>query len=302
MYNAFIMSAVVFDGRKEARKRELLVREAVSALGFTPRVMSVVFDEDVGGQLYTNLKFQAAARVGIEFGRTDVSMRTSLAQLQAVVKQLGEREDVHGLMVQKPTKAQWSSLGTRSLESTARAFEDWWRLLVAEIPSDKDMDCLTRHNLDGVYQGTSAILPATVKAVVLVLELAKPGVKHPGVEWLRGKRGVVVGRSDVVGRPLAAWMEQAGMRVRLCGSQDDLYEAVPKADVVASATGVPSLISAPMVSEGAVVVDVGEPKGDVDFAAVQAKARFITPVPGGVGPMTVVALMENVVEVAGAST
>lgn len=286
------MSAVVFDGRAFAYKREAELKKVMGKLGFIPRLTSIVFEEDPGSQLYTQLKMQAAVRVGIEFDRVDVSFANDFSIVRRHIRQACERADVHGVLVQKPAKKIWFD-HNRSQSGAPVKFEDWWKIIASEIRTDKDVDCLSQGNLHKVYQGGGKILPATVKAVLTILKIAL-GEKLE--QNLVGKGVVVIGRSDIVGRPLAAILRQKGAVVGLVGSQDDLVGMLKNADIVVSATGVEGLVKAEMVQEGVIVIDVGAPKGDVVFEEVKEKAKFITPVPGGVGPVTVISLLENLLD------
>lgn len=275
---------IVFDGRVEAKKREQGLAARVSSSGLKPCMVSVVFVEDAGSLLYTGLKKKAAERVGIEFVEYEVSIASKLEGIVDLIGELSGDGSVDGVMIQKPTKLTWQ-------EATGEqdGFDVWWKSLVGAVDPKKDVDCLTEVNLDKVYDGTWKVLPATVKAVLSVLEIALGGLE------LSGKTASVIGRSDIVGRPLAAVLEQRGAEVCLFGS--DVDSAVTReADVLISATGKTDLVGREMVKDGAVVIDVGAPKGDVKFDEVRGKAAFITPVPGGVGPMTVVSLLENLVD------
>lgn len=323
VYN-FPMSAVIFDGTAFAAEREEVLQRRIQNLAVTPRLASVVFAEDPTGQLYTRLKMEAAARVGVEFDKVEVSFKDDLAHIQERIHQTGVRDDIHGMLVQKPSKQLWKTLffghSERSEESISlrdvsvlpqhdvqrtRSFEDWWRLLTAEIPVAKDVDCLTQENLQKVYRGEWQLVPATVKAVLMI------GLRAKGIgdsedlhlqSVLKRQRPfssdsiAVIGRSELVGRPLSAVLSQAGARVSLLGSTDDLVDFVPKADMVVGATGVSGLIGGGLIKKGAVVIDVGSPQGDIVFREAKEKASFITPVPEGVGPVTVVSLLENLVE------
>ncbi|OGV95598.1 hypothetical protein A2W24_06900 [Microgenomates group bacterium RBG_16_45_19] len=296
------MAVIIFDGRGEARKREQVLKHRVDSLGRAPRLMSLVFHEDQGGQLYTRLKMEAALRVGIEFDREEFSLNDPVEQLVPEVQSLSQRPDVHGLLIQKPTKAVW-----KQVTGTHRhgEFGWWWQQLTSALAPAKDVDCLAKANLDLVYGGNWRIVPATVKSILSILEIALNLSNHELTnnnelklkQALTGTKTVVIGRSEIIGRPLAAVMTQAGAVVSLVGSQtEDLGQHTASAKIVISATGVPKLIKEDLIRPGAVVIDVGSPAGDVDFEAVKDEVAFITPVPGGVGPMTVVSLLENLVE------
>jgi methylenetetrahydrofolate dehydrogenase (NADP+)/methenyltetrahydrofolate cyclohydrolase len=318
------MAAKVFEGKKFASKREEVIKKRISKSGFCPKMVSVFFAEDAGSVLYTNLKQAAAKRVGIDFHAEKVSIRDEIGTLLRLLKKHSEDSSVHGLMIQKPAKQvffevvdqKWAGPGVFSTlaknlkhlisrEGMGKGTDEWWRRLVTEIPIKKDVDCLTPVNLDLVYRARWKIVPATVRAVLSILDMT-------GLDPVN-KRVVVVGRSEIVGKPLAHVLVQEGALVKLCastgvvaetlGSQlvdmhepKDLAHAVSEADIVVSATGKPGIITANMIKKGAAVVDVGAPVGDVEFEEVKREASFITPVPGGVGPVTVVSLMENLLD------
>lgn len=300
------MSAIVFDGVEAARKYEVQVRDRVRLLPKRPRILSVVFEEDAGSQLYTRLKFEAAARVGIDFDRMDFRFGDNLDQMQEQIQYACARQDVDGVMIQKPSKLKWNTV----MRTHGRGkFADWWQALTMCICLHKDVDCLTRQHLDMVYAGEWQMLPATVRGVLLILEEAlgvREGILSSHEPWLeatsetkplQGKRVAVVGRSDIVGKPLAAVLSQKGAVVQVCGSKtEDLGMITAAAEIVVSATGVAHLLKEDLIHPGAVVIDVGSPKPDVDFEAVKEEVAFITPVPYGVGPMTVVSLLMNQVD------
>ena len=166
--------------------------------------------------------------------------------------------------------------------------------IVETIIPTKDVDCLTAVNLGRLMMGEMTLLPATVRGIWEIL--GKAGINE---KTIVGKNVSVLGRSDIVGKPLANLLINRGATVTVCHHQTkDLACLIKRADIVISATGSPNLVKGEMVKEGAIVIDVGSPKGDVDFGSVVKKASFITPVPGGVGPMTVVSLLENFLDLA----
>ncbi len=292
------MSAIVFKGREEAKKREEVLREQIGSLSFAPRMTSVVFAEDSSSQVYTKLKFEASIRVGVEFDRVDVSIGNSVEELQQVVASASGREDIHGVMIQKPAKQVWYE---QTQKKDPLAFEQWWRMLTMKLDPMKDVDCLASVNLDRVYGGDWVVLPATVMGMVTIIKLAlelmemhRSRLTQSGGLDLRGLQAVVVGRSEIVGKPMAAVLRHYGAHTQMVGSQtQDLPKLTASADILVSATGKEKLIVGGSVKQGSIVIDVGAPKGDVDFESTSQVAGFITPVPGGVGPMTVVSLLEN---------
>lgn len=182
-----------------------------------------------------------------------------------------------------------------------------WQELVDQISPEKDVDCLTSTNLNLIKKGNPRFLPATVKAIGYCLfsafgitisqrtDLAKQGRFLS--RFLFGKRVVILGRSPIVGLPLSWWLKSLGGIVTLLGSDTkNISEHTKKADILISTVGKPNLVTGDMVKTGAIVIDSGSPLGDVAFSDVAKKASAITPVPGGVGPLTVISLMENVVQ------
>lgn len=279
--------ATIFNGNKFAIERLSLLKERVASLSTKPKLVSVVFQEDAMGMLYTSLKAQAAQSVGINFEKIVIKSNDSNHRTMEMIKNKCQDFLVTGLLIQKPNKYQYTKwiLGEAGMMTD---YTEWWEELTSAIEPKKDVDCLTRANLDRVYRGESDFLPATAQAVVSILELAV----DPR-ESLKDKEVVVVGRSELVGKPLAAFLQKLGAKVRNLGTNDDIKQSILLADIVVSATGKASLISGDMIKKEAIIIDVGEPKGDVDFATVQSKAAFITPVPGGVGPVTVASLLHN---------
>ncbi|MBI5356086.1 bifunctional 5,10-methylenetetrahydrofolate dehydrogenase/5,10-methenyltetrahydrofolate cyclohydrolase [Candidatus Collierbacteria bacterium] len=275
----------IIDGKKLAAEREQLLKIEVQKLtkkiGRRPRLVAVELSDDEGGRLYLKLKKAAAERVGIEF---DVVKRPGLAwQGQAL-------SDTDGIFIQHPRGYN----------------KQKWQELVDQIPPEKDVDCLTSENLRLIKEGNPRFLPATVKAVLYSLEhvfrLERPGLAWQGQalsDALRGKKIVILGRSPILGLPLFWWLKSLGVNVTLFHSQStisDLRLAVSEADILISSVGKPGLVTGNMVKKGAIVIDCGSPLGDVVFSEVAPKTSAITPVPGGVGPLTVVSLMENVVQ------
>ncbi|OGV93734.1 hypothetical protein A3B57_00245 [Microgenomates group bacterium RIFCSPLOWO2_01_FULL_47_10] len=295
--------AIVFDGNAFAAKRLETLKERVRVLGKKPMLVSVVFAEDSMGMLYTKLKAQAASEIGIGFEKVELRYHDSIHDSKENIGTLGKRAEVDGMLVQKPNKKQYLEWILNRVSDDIIAYEEWWEEIASAIDPKKDVDCLTRDNLDKVYRGEGEFLPATARAVVSILEaLLRPGELRTGeagggtLEHLKGKKIAMVGRSELVGKPLAFYLQYKGARVQILGSKDKLIDRLPQSEIIISATGQAGLITGDMVNEGITVIDVGEPRGDVDFASVLPKASFITPVPGGVGPVTVVSLLENLLD------
>ena len=285
--------ALLFDGKTFAKERETLLKEQIEQLthqGKKLRVKTIVFLEDEGSILYTRLKKAAAERLGISYEPIEHHMTDPVEDLIDEIHSASHDKEITGVMIQKPTKAVYEAV----CGADAPAFDVWWNNLTLAIDPDKDVDCLTRANLERIMTGDPYVLPATVKACISVLDEAKRVLQVSDQRW-REKSAVVIGRSDIVGKPLAAILASQFAHVENVG-KSDMPETLTKFDVIVSAVGKPNLVTGNMIQENAILLDVGAPKGDMERESVEPKVAFLTPVPGGIGPMTVVSLMENVVE------
>lgn len=290
---------IIFDGYALAQKREEQVKLRVQQLtqkGVKLKIAAVLFTEDQGSQLYTGLKREAAERVGIDYQVHEFSLSDNAEQVVKVVKKLNLDTAVTGIIIQKPWRQTWQTAKRVEGEpkDIQQAFASWWRFLTSSIDIKKDVDGLHPQTLESIKGGTwqkkGRVLPATAKAVLEIL-------KESGLS-LKNKKIIILGKSDIVGQPLFYELKNQGLNVEMIGSKEFASrvkkdQGLLDADVVVSATGREKLIVGSMVKDGVVVIDVGEPRPDVDFATVSQKTSFITPVPGGVGPMTVVCLLEN---------
>ncbi len=284
---------IVFDGYQFAQEREDTLKQRVQILSGSIAIAAILFEEDKGSQLYTRLKKEAAERVGIRYHCLGFSMSDDLGKVLAQLKTLNEDSTVTGIIIQKPARGRWMEVtGKRADE-----YVTWWHALVSQINQTKDVDGLHPETLAAIQHGTwkqeKKVMPATVKAVLEILNVAKEQVTLPADPIY-----IILGRSDILGQPLFYELRNQGQKVEIIGSKElttrvQSGQSLHDADVVISATGHPHLIVGGMIKQGAVVVDVGEPQPDVEFATVAPKAAFITPVPGGVGPVTVVSLLEN---------
>lgn len=277
------MDSKIIDGRKLALiRQEKLVRE-IKKLKIKPKIVSILVGDDVPSVLYTNIKQKKASEMGINFQPLYFSLPPQgwthelFEEVANKIKELNNDPSVHGIMMQLPLP-----------EGFLQGHDK--KELLQLIDPKKDVDGLN-------YRGkTWSFVPAAVKAVLSIFEDEKIPVA--------GKDVVVVGSSDLIGKPVAEEMEKLGAKVIICDRQTpNLQGETLEAQILISAAGVPGLITGDMVLDGVVVIDVGAEKvdskvvGDVDFESVYPKASKITPVPGGVGPMTVISLMENVVKV-----
>lgn len=288
------MTGVIIDGKAvaDAIRGELKVRlERLAAKGVTPGLAAVLVGEDPASQLYVKMKGKACEEMDLAHWTIEMPADTSEAKLLAEVARLNADPKVHGILVQQPFP--------KPIRVDAA---------VSAVDPRKDVDCFHPENVGRVLLGNPRFAPATPAGVV---ELLVRSGNSP-----EGKDVVIVGRSNIVGKPLAALLVQkhpkanATVTVAHSGTRD-LAAHTRRADILVSAMGSPQFIKADMVREGVVVIDVGISRipdptkksgyrtvGDVDFEAVRAKAKAITPVPGGVGPMTIAMLVSNTVRAA----
>ena len=291
----------IFDGKAFAKQKEQELTQVITNSLVIPKIISFIFVEDEGSRLYTRLKKQAAERVGIVFVAKEFSILDDHEKVISVIKEVSQDKAVTGVMVQKPTRKVFANYSKTD-------FNEWWQRLVSAIDVEKDIDCLHPINLQQVYNGNWQVLPATVKACVDILQHVMESENHTteitplpcyrqGLPLFQGERPLVcvIGQSEIVGKPLAAVLEQMGCKV-VCAdrSTKDLTDVTTNCDVIVSATGKKDLITESMVKEGFVGIDVGAPYTEINKKAAK-KASFYTPVPGGVGPVTVVSLLENCV-------
>ena len=277
-----VPGAAIIDGRKAAAAVRERVRAEVAELvdghGVTPGLATILVGDDPASAIYVRRKREACAEVGIASIHHGLGADAAATELRALIDDLNADAAVHGVLLQLPVPPQLDAA-----EMTAR------------IDPRKDVDGLHPVNAGLLATRGGGMVPCTPAGVMELLRVA-------GAE-LSGARAVVVGRSNLVGRPVASLLLAADATVTQCHSRTrDLASVCREADVLVAAAGVPRLVGAEMVREGAVVIDVGMNRvesglvGDVDFEAVRPRARAITPVPGGVGPMTIAMLLANTVE------
>lgn len=273
-------SSRVIDGRGLAKKVEEEVKEGVQKLKaekrITPGLATILVGEDPASKMYVRLKHKACERVGIHAEDHNLPASISQEELTTHIKQLNLREDIHGILLQLPLPKHL----------------DEKEAMIAIDPK-KDADGFHPYNMGNLLIGNEGFVPCTPKGVIRAME------EH-GVQ-IQGKHAVIVGHSNVVGKPMAAMLINRNATVSVCHVfTKDLKQYTLDADILVVGTGVKHLIKADMVKEGVVVFDVGITEengkvyGDVDFENVVKKASLITPVPGGVGPMTISILMQHV--------
>ncbi|MBK9069725.1 MAG: bifunctional 5,10-methylenetetrahydrofolate dehydrogenase/5,10-methenyltetrahydrofolate cyclohydrolase [Myxococcales bacterium] len=254
---------------------------ALRARGVTPTLAVVLVGDDPASHVYVAKKTRTAAECGVGANDIRLPQDTSQAALLALITTLNNDPAVHGILVQLPLPAQIDS-----------------HAVIAAIAPSKDVDGLGPVSQGALLSGQRGFVPCTPKGCMALL--AETGVP------LVGKRAVVLGRSVLVGKPMSMLLTSADLTVTLCHSKTvDLPGEIARADILVAAIGRPEFVQGEWIKPGAIVIDVGVNRlpskvlvGDVAFAAASARAAFITPVPGGVGPMTIACLMENTVQAA----
>jgi len=270
------MAATVIDGKALAAKVKEAVRMQAQQLSARPGLAVIIVGDNPASRVYVNGKKKDCEECGFYSEEHALPGTASQQELLALIAALNEREDIDGVLVQLPLPEQFNE------QEVLRA-----------IRPDKDVDCFHPYNVGKLMIGEEGFLPCTPSGVMRMLEEYEVDVA--------GKHCVVVGRSNIVGKPQAILMLRKHATVTICHSRTpDLAEQCRKADILVAAVGRTGLITADMVKDGAVVIDVamnrneqGKLCGDVCYEEVAQKASYITPVPGGVGPMTRAMLMEN---------
>lgn len=273
------MGAKIIDGKLVSQKIKGQVRmdvENLKAKGVTPGLAVVIVGDNAASRVYVNSKKKACAEVGIYSEEHALPEDATQEQLIALVEELNNREDISGILVQLPLPRQINE-----------------EAVINSIRADKDVDAFHPVNVGKLMIGKPDFLPCTPAGV---MEL----IKETGIE-IAGKECVIVGRSNIVGKPQAMLLLMEHGTVTICHSRTkNLAEVCRRADILVAAVGKANFITGDMVKPGAVVMDVGinrlENKklcGDVEFNSAAAVASYITPVPGGVGPMTIAMLMQN---------
>ncbi len=269
------MTAKILDGKKLADKIRKEVKAKVKKLKLKPGLAAILVGDNSASVMYVNMKKKACHECGIGFELYKFKENALDTEIIEAIMSLNKNDKINGIMVQLPLPKHMDK-----------------QLVLQAINPLKDVDGLNSVSLGDIIINNERLLPATPKGIVSLLDNYKIDVKGKGV--------VIVGHSAVVGKPLAMMLLNKGATVTVCHEfTKDLKQYTSKADILISATGVPNLIKKNMVKKGAVVIDVGINKkndkviGDVDFKEVKKVASYISPVPGGVGPMTIASLLEN---------
>ncbi|MCD4806958.1 MAG: bifunctional methylenetetrahydrofolate dehydrogenase/methenyltetrahydrofolate cyclohydrolase FolD [Methanococcoides sp.] len=270
----------IIDGRAIAKKVEAEVKADVEKLisekGVTPGLSAILVGEDPASKMYVRLKHKACERVGIFAEDQHLPEDITQEELLDVISSLNARDDIHGILLQLPLPKHLNEQEAMNA-----------------IDPAKDADGFHPFNMGQLLIGIEGLVPCTPKGIIRALE-------EYGVQ-IQGKHAVIVGHSNVVGKPMAAMLVNRNATVSICHVfTEDVTKFTRDADILVVATGVKHLIKEDMVKEGAVIFDVGITEengkvyGDVDFENVINKASRVTPVPGGVGPVTIATLMQHV--------
>jgi len=276
------MSARILDGKLLAAqlKQRLIeeIKELSNSVKESPRVFSIIVGNDPASLSYAASQQKTAQSVGIHYELQNFKADSSQEDVLNLIHELNSYDHVHGIIVNKPLPAHMN-----------------FKTIINAISPYKDIEGMNLMNFGMLLMGEDGIFPCTPAAALELL-------KSSGVD-LKGKHAVVIGRSEIVGKPVALLLLREDMTVTICHSKTiDLPFVVHDADVVIAALGRPGFVKGEWIKTGAIVIDVGINQvdgklvGDVDLASAQQKASFITPVPGGVGPVTAVMLMNNAVK------
>ena len=277
-------SATVLDGKALAKQIEQQLSTRVDAIkaktGRTPSLATILVGDDPASATYVRMKGNACKRVGMDSIRVEMPSATTTAELMAKIDELNSNPDVHGILLQHPVPAHIDE-----------------RACFEQIDLAKDVDGVTCLGFGRMAMGEPAYGSATPQGIMTIL-------KEYGIE-IAGKHAVVVGRSAILGKPMAMMLLQANATVTICHSRtQNLAELVKQADIVVGAVGKAELIKKDWIKQDAVVVDAGfHPRdgggvGDIELQGIEDIASAYTPVPGGVGPMTITTLIRQTVEAA----
>jgi len=279
------MSAAILDGKALAEELRTTFKtrvEALTALGHRPGLAVILVGEDPASQVYVRNKVNSCESVGVFSQKISYGADVAPAVVLGKIAELNADPNIHGILVQLPLPRQFDE-----------------KTILEAIAPEKDVDGFHAANVGALAQGIPCFIPCTPYGVMKML--AAHNIDPTG------KEAVIIGRSNIVGKPMALLLINAGATVTVCNSKTrNLAEHTRRADILIAALGKPRFVTAAMVKPGAVVIDVGINRlpletggklcGDVDFETVKEVASLITPVPGGVGPMTITMLLANTIE------
>lgn len=263
---------IIFNGNAQAARRKETLKEKLKKLPQL-HLFALVFQEDEPSIMYTKLKKKDAEELGILYTYMVLPIATPLKNIGDVLSAASDDPSIHGIIVQKPMKRMMPS-------------PEWWSAVVSTIPAEKDVDGLTEH---------TRVLPATARAILEVVRIAEKGTGRK----LQEMNTIVLGRSQIVGLPVHRELQKTAKHAVMFGSTEnpeDVDQALKAADLVVSATGWEHSVIATQLKKEVICIDAGSPKPEIDPAGLDYVAAFLSPVPGGVGPMTRVCLLENLVD------
>lgn len=273
------MSAQILDGKAIAKSLRNHIKHTIETQGLNPSLAIILANDHAPSQIYVQRKMAACAEVGIAVELHNIEPNQSTDDILNLVDRLNNDPSIHGIFLQLPVNPKFD--GDKIIQS---------------ITPEKDVDGLTHHNIGALVSGAPALVPCTPQGVMCLLD-------ETGVD-LAGKHAVIIGRSLLFGKPMGQLLLQADCTVTQCHSKTkDLPSLTRQADILICATGQAGMVKADWVKDNAIVIDVGisqlsdgKISGDVDFYNAMNVAGHITPVPGGVGPMTVACLLANTVK------
>lgn len=266
------------NGKKISNNLREKLKNDVKKLNFQPTLAVIIVGDDTASKIYVKNKKRACEEIGIKSLEFALPQETSECELLKLISNLNNRSDVTGILVQMPLPPHINE-----------------KIIIENISPLKDVDAFHEVNVGKIMTGNFRFLPCTPAGIVYLLD-------ETNIE-ISGKHCVIIGRSNIVGKPLAMLMLHRNATVTICHSKtQNLPEFCRTADILIAAVGKPNLVTSDMVKPGAVVIDVGINRckngtlcGDVDFESVKNIASYITPVPGGVGPMTISMLLKNTI-------
>lgn len=286
-YNTWM--TVIFDGKDLALKKTMVLKDELENFASKIKIVTLSVITDEMSEFYSQKKKALAVELGIDYQIEYIRFDDDAQILRQRIQELSADQTVTGIMLQKPHRRNYGDFFAQAKKSPPQAYDAWWHALTEVLPLAKDVDGLSAIAAAKLAAGESVpVLPATVRAILASLENLD----------LVNKNILILGRSDLAGLPLKNYWRHLGYRVTNWGRKELQAQLVQPEklknfQVIVSATGVANLITGDMLAEEMILVDVGEPQGDFEFSSCLPQAAFITPVPGGIGPLTVISLLEN---------
>jgi methylenetetrahydrofolate dehydrogenase (NADP+) / methenyltetrahydrofolate cyclohydrolase len=281
------MTAEIIDGKEFATNLKIKLKQQIEYLtskNIIPGLAVIIVGSNPASQVYVKSKAKQTKEIGMNSFEYELDENTSQQELIAKIEELNARDDIDGILVQLPLPKHISE-----------------HVVINTISPDKDVDGFHIYNAGRLHTGQDGFVPCTPLGCLMLIK-SKLG------QDLNGKKAVIIGRSNIVGKPMAGLLLAEGCTITVCHSKTvNLPSEVKQADIIVAAVGIPHFIQGEWVKNGAAVIDVGINRialddgktklvGDVDFDAAKEVAKFITPVPGGVGPMTIACLLSNTVK------